>query len=1376
MSSPASPIHGARPDARPDTSPLRFVTAASLFDGHDAAINIMRRLIQAQGAEVIHLGHNRSVEDVVRAALQEDADAIALSSYQGGHVEYFKYMVDMLRERGAAHIRVFGGGGGTITPEEIRELEAYGVERIYHPNDGMKMGLVEMIEDVVARATTARDAHHSAAPAPCTTITSAADPAGAQLAGDQGASGRAQTRLPQTPPPPVGAQLAGDPAEATVASSEVPTAPSGTSTARSITDTSDRLASPASRAPAETTIARVLSQIEDGTLSDPELALMRKGWLARASGASGAPAQPPVIGITGTGGAGKSSVTDELLNRFLACFPAMRIAVLSVDPTRRRSGGALLGDRIRMNSLRSHRVYMRSMATRRQNSATNTVLRDCIGYLKSLAFDLVIVETAGIGQSDSEIVDLVDFPVYVMTSDYGAASQLEKIDMIDFAELIVLNKYDRRGAEDALRDVRKQWKRNRVAFQTADEDIPVYPTIASQFNDPGVSWMFANLCRLLARASPANPAPAGAPAPVGAHLAGDPGDPDTATSLAPTISKSRASPAPTTAEAAPVGAQLAGDTASGPAPAQPASPAPATARCNFQPDIDTSLKEPRATVLIPGARVRYLAEIAEQGRAINRRIESEAETAARAQACWEALRELGDAQLPEALALYPADAVADVSGSRASPAPTGAAPALAGGSWASPAPAGATHALVGAQLAGDPATPDRSLLTLRQRYNDAIQSLSSESLRLLRQWPARLKSITDDTTEYQVRGKAIRVENYRDSLSHQKIPKIAAPTYRSWGELLTFLGKENLPGSYPYTGGVYPYRRTGEDPIRMFAGEGTPERTNRRFHYLSAGQPAARLSTAFDSVTLYGEDPAPRPDIYGKIGNSGVNIPTLDDMKKLYSGFDLCAPTTSVSMTINGPAPMILAMFLNTAIDQQVEKHLKADPERWAQAQQKIDAFFQGRQRPQYHGDLPAGNDGLGLGLLGITGDQLVDAETYATIKAQTLKIVRGTVQADILKEDQAQNTCIFSTEFALRMMGDIQQYFVDQQVRNFYSVSISGYHIAEAGANPISQLAFTLSNGFTIVEYYLARGMHIDDFAPNLSFFFSNGMDPEYTVIGRVARRIWARAMRERYGGNERSQMMKYHIQTSGRSLHAQEIQFNDIRTTLQALYALFDNCNSLHTNAYDEAITTPTEESVRRAVAIQMIINKELGLNYTENPWQGSFAVDYLTDMVEEAVYKEFEAISERGGVLGAMDTMYQRGKIQDESMYYEHRKHDGSLPLVGVNTFLPKEHAGEVATEIELIRSTEGEKAQQIENVRGWQANRNVLAPEGETGHTHAVEDETVTAVHNGHGLAYLQDTARRRGNVFEALVEAVKTHSLGQISHALYDVGGEYRRNM
>ncbi len=1190
MSTPASSL----PASAPETTPLRFVTAASLFDGHDAAINIMRRLIQSQGAEVVHLGHNRSVEDVVRAALQEDADGIALSSYQGGHVEYFKYMVDMLKERNAGHIKVFGGGGGTITPEEIRELQAYGVERIYHPNDGMHMGLVAMIEDVIRRASAAR--------------------------------------LPVEKPHHA--------------------------------DFSD-----------EIVIGRMLSAIEEGALEEAELAHLRKQWQLAGG-------KTPVVGITGTGGAGKSSVTDELLNRFLACFPDMRMAVISVDPTRRRTGGALLGDRIRMNSLRSERVFMRSMATRRQHMATNLVLKDCIAFLKSLGYDLVIVETAGIGQSDSEIVDLVDFPMYVMTSDFGAPSQLEKIDMLDYAELVVLNKFDKRGAEDALRDVRKQWKRNRTAFSMKDEDVPVYPTIASQFNDPGISWMFVNLCRLLR-----------------------------------------------TKLALPEG--------------------------KWSPALDTSLKEPRAAVLIPGSRVRYLAEIAEQGRGINAGIEKQADVADRAQSLWEALQELGDPKLPKALELYAANDVL---------LPPRAGEGRDGGDIPSSHP----HPNPPPQ-AGE-GVPDRSLITLRQRYNDAVQALSSENLKSLREWPVRLASITDEITEYQVRDKTIRVENYRESLSHQKVPKIAAPTYRSWGELLTFLGKENLPGTYPYTGGVYPYRRTGEDPIRMFAGEGTPERTNRRFHYLSQGLPAARLSTAFDSVTLYGEDPALRPDIYGKIGNSGVNVPTLDDMKKLYSGFDLCAPTTSVSMTINGPAPIILAMFMNTAIDQQVEKYLRADQARWDAAHNRIEALFEGRKRPEYSGALPDGNDGLGLGLLGITGDQLLEPEVYEKIKADTLSTVRGTVQADILKEDQAQNTCIFSTEFALRMMGDIQQYFVERKVRNFYSVSISGYHIAEAGANPISQLAFTLSNGFTIVEYYLARGMKIDDFAPNLSFFFSNGMDPEYTVIGRVARRIWARAMRERYGANERSQMMKYHIQTSGRSLHAQEIQFNDIRTTLQALYALFDNCNSLHTNAYDEAITTPTEESVRRAVAIQMIINKEMGLNFCENPWQGSFAVDYLTDLVEEAVYKEFEAISERGGVLGAMDTMYQRGKIQEESLYYEHKKHDGSLPLVGVNTFLPKEHGGDIVTEIELIRSTEGEKGQQIDNVQRYQQLRNDL------GSAHPERSAEGARSKDGHGLTFLQATARERRNVFASLMEAVKTHSLGQISHALYDVGGEYRRNM
>ena len=1138
-----------RASAKTTTAPLRFVTAASLFDGHDAAINIMRRLIQAQGAEVIHLGHNRSVDDIVRAAIQEDADGIAVSSYQGGHMEFFRYMVDRLRELGSPHIRVFGRGGGTITPEEIAELMDYGVERIYHPHDGMEMGLEEMIHDLVRRTE----------------------------------QSRRETVAPES--------------------------------------TRDGHAND---------VAAMISAIEEGVFSDARLNALRKEWQVKSAGV-------PVVGITGTGGAGKSSVTDEILNRFLNAFTHKKIAVVAVDPTRRRTGGALLGDRIRMNSLRSDRVYMRSIATRRQHLATSEMLTDQVQFLKSLDFDLIIVETAGIGQSDSEIVDLVDFSVYVMTSDYGAASQLEKIDMLDFADLIVLNKYDKRGAEDALRDIRKQWKRNHVQFQVADEDVPVYPTIASQFSDPGVNWMFTELCRRLVEKL---------------GLESD----------------------------------------------------------AWTPGIDVSEKEPRATAVIPGSRIRYLAEIAEHGRGVNADIDRQAEAASKLQHLYEALRELDDPELPGRFEAFGQNALAD--------------------------------------------NKDRSILVLRQRYQETLKEISTEAAALLREWPARRDAVRADEYRYQVRGKDVTGSNYRESLSHQKIPKIAAPSYKDWGELLKFLMKENLPGAYPYTAGVYPYRRLGEDPTRMFAGEGTPERTNARFHYLSHGQPAARLSTAFDSVTLYGEDPHERPDIYGKVGNSGVSIASVDDMKKLYSGFNLCEPTTSVSMTINGPAPMILAFFMNAAIDQQVELHLKESGE-WPATEKKIDAYFKGKPRPEYVGDLPEGNDGLGLALLGISGDQLVDADTYANIKARTLASVRGTVQADILKEDQAQNTCIFSTEFAMKMMGDVQQYFIDHQVRNYYSVSISGYHIAEAGANPISQLAFTLSNGFTIVEYYLARGMNIDDFAPNLSFFFSNGMDPEYTVIGRVARRIWARAMRERYGASARSQMLKYHIQTSGRSLHAQEISFNDIRTTLQALYALFDNCNSLHTNAFDEAITTPTEQSVRRAVAIQMIISRELGLNYCENPWQGSFIVDELTDLVEEAVYKEFDRISERGGVLGAMDTMYQRGKIQEESLYYESKKHDGSYPLIGVNTFLPKEGQEDEVHDLELIRSTEVEKQDQIRHVRDFQTQHG---------------DESAGA------LESLKAVASARGNVFAELMETVKSNSLGQISAALYDVGGEYRRNM
>jgi len=1147
MSTAASDLPGV--SGKTEQAPLRFVTAASLFDGHDAAINIMRRLIQAEGAEVIHLGHNRSVDDIVRAAVQEDADGIAVSSYQGGHNEFFRYMIDRLHEAGAGHIRVFGGGGGTITPVEIRELMEYGVERIYHPHDGMAMGLKDMIQDLVERTLRARA---------------------------------------RTAPP----------SQASI---------------------DDPLG-----------IAATMSAIEEDAIEEAAMVRLRKAWAVRSGRA-------PVVGITGTGGAGKSSVTDEMLNRFLASFPDMRIAVLAVDPTRRRTGGALLGDRIRMNSLRSERVYMRSIATRRQHLATSEMLGDQILFLRSLGFDLIIVETAGIGQSDSEIVDLVDFSVYVMTSDYGAASQLEKIDMLDFADIIVLNKYDKRGAEDALRDIRKQWKRNHQQFAAADEQIPVYPTIASQFNDPGVTWMFTELCRRMAEKL-----------------------------------------------------KLDAD--------------------RWRPALDITGKEPRSVAMIPGSRIRYLAEISEQGRAINRSIDRQAEAASHLQSLHDALRTLGDPALPATFERYPGDALTDSS--------------------------------------------DPSRLVLRQRYQETLGEIDAEAIDLLRDWERRKSDARSEEFSYEVRGRSVTGPNYRESLSHLKIPKIAVPSFRDWGELLRFLMKENLPGGYPYTGGVYPYRREGEDPTRMFAGEGTPERTNRRFHYLSQGQPAARLSTAFDSVTLYGEDPHERPDIYGKVGNSGVSIASVDDIKKLYSGFDLCDPKTSVSMTINGPAPMILAFFMNAAIDQQVEKYLK-ESGLWDDAQEKIDRYFEGRERPRYAGDLPPGNDGLGLGLLGISGERLVAPDIYEKIRGETLRTVRGTVQADILKEDQAQNTCIFSTEFAMQMMGDVQQYFIENNVRNYYSISISGYHIAEAGANPISQLAFTLSNGFTIVEYYLARGMNIDDFAPNLSFFFSNGMDPEYSVIGRVARRIWARAMRERYGASARSQMLKYHVQTSGRSLHAQEISFNDIRTTLQALYALFDNCNSLHTNAFDEAITTPTEQSVRRAVAIQLIIARELGLNYCENPWQGSFIIDELTDLVEEAVYQEFDRISERGGVLGAMDTMYQRGKIQEESLYYESRKHDGSYPLIGVNTFLPKAGQEDEAGEQELIRSSDDEKRQQIRNVRSFQV-------------THA--DDALAA------RKALQDVARRRGNVFAELMQTVKSNSLGQISRALYEVGGEYRRNM
>jgi methylmalonyl-CoA mutase len=1138
-------------------APLRFVSAASLFDGHDAAINMIRRLLQARGAEVVHLGHNRSVADIVRAAIDEDADAIAVSSYQGGHNEYFTYMVDMLRERGYGHVRVVVGGGGTIAPDEIAALERHGIEKIYTPEDGRRLGLAGMIDDVFARLHAAHKPAYEFRPL---------------NARDHGL------------------------------------------------------------------IARTITVLEAADLDGGGGAQVEQIRRALARSRQ----QVPVLGITGTGGAGKSSLTDELLARLTLQFPAAQIAVVAMDPTRRRSGGALLGDRIRMNSLSSENIFMRSLATRRAHRSTAVVLKDVIALYKAAGFDLVIVETAGIGQSDTEIVDLVDLSLYVMTGDYGAASQLEKIDMLDYADFIVLNKSEKRGAEDSLRDVRKQWRRNHPdRARSSDAELPVFPTIASRFNDPGVNRLFAAVCARLEDK----------------HIG--------------SASWRLADPGPT---------EL-------------------TAR----------------TPLIPGARTRYLADIAHGGRGARARIEAQVEAARRAFGHYESLRALHDARLPTALDRYPADALPD-------------------------------------------AAADATCRALRSAYNQALEQIGAEGVGELKAWPARVRSATDRTYSYQVRDRLVKGENYTESLSRSQIPKLAVPQFRDWGELLHFLLNENLPGSYPYAGGVYPYRREEEDPTRMFAGEGGPERTNRRFHYLAHGH-GPRLSTAFDSTTLYGEDPDTRPDIYGRTGNSGVSIATLDDMKKLYSGFDLCDPATSVSMTINGPAPIILAMFMNTAIDQQVERYLRSEG-RWAQAERRIaelnaESAARGVAPPTYKGALPPHHDGTGLALLGVTGDQLLERDTYERIRAQALQAVRGTVQADILKEDQAQNTCIFSTEFALRMMGDVQQYFIDRRVRNFYSVSISGYHIAEAGANPISQLAFTLANGFTIVEYYLARGMKIDDFAPNLSFFFSNGMDPEYVVIGRVARRIWARAMRERYHAGPRSQMLKYHVQTSGRSLHAREISFNDIRTTLQAMYALFDNCNSLHTNAYDEALTTPTEESVRRAVAIQLVINRELGLNKIQNPWQGSYAIDYLTDLVEEAVYKEFESLSERGGVLGAMETMYQRGKIQEESLYYETRKHDGSLPIVGVNTFLSGADASEELKAAQLIRSTEEEKQDQVAAVRAFQARNAAASPAA---------------------LARLQQAAAGGDNVFGELMESVKVCSLGQISRALYQVGGQYRRNM
>jgi isobutyryl-CoA mutase len=1134
------------PEKYSPTHKVRFVTAASLFDGHDASINIMRRILQGTGAEVIHLGHNRSVHEIVNCAIQEDAQGIAISSYQGGHMEYFKYMVDLLRENDASHIKVFGGGGGVIVDREIKELHDYGVTRIFSVDDGSTMGLQGMINFMMKE---------------CDFDTAEIAPADPTLITDRNTN----------------------------------------------------------------SIARTISALENGKddIADYDgKNLILSGKTAEIDSSKSI----PVLGITGTGGAGKSSLTDEIIRRFITEFEELHIGVISIDPSKLRTGGALLGDRIRMNSIDTPRVYMRSMATRASNKAISDSVRGAIEVYRAAGFDMIIVETSGIGQSGTEIVDICDIPIYVMTHEYGAATQLEKINMLDMAELVVLNKFEKKGSLDALRDIRKQIQRNRGEFHTDPKEMPVYPTIAAQFNDEGVHRLFA---AIVGRIN---------------HHFGLKWEPQLYTDATP-------------AE-----------------------------------DLHTQ-------AVIPGKRQRYLSEITETVENYHQWAEEQVEIAARLDQVRGTLEQVKN--------------------------------------W-------------------NPDDEELMITRLEQMEEHWSVKLDPLPRKILDGWDTLFEKYRQETFDVKIRNRTIKNNLYRTSLSGTKVPRISMPKTKNLGDRLNFALKENLPGYFPFTAGVFPFKREGEDPTRMFAGEGTPERTNKRFHYVSEGMPAARLSTAFDSVTLYGEDPAYRPDIYGKIGNSGVSICTLDDMKKLYSGFELTAPTTSVSMTINGPAPMILAMFMNTAIDQEVERWLK-EQGKWDEARKKIDSIYKekGLPAPQYAGELPPNSNGFGLGTLGVSGDQLVDRETYETIKEKALKVVRGTVQADILKEDQAQNTCIFSTEFALKMMGDIQKYFTDHGVRNYYSVSISGYHIAEAGANPITQAAFTLANGFTYVEYYLSRGLDVDDFAHNLSFFFSNGLDPEYAVIGRVARRIWAVAMKNKYEANERSQKLKYHIQTSGRSLHAQEIQFNDIRTTLQALMAIYDNCNSLHTNAYDEAITTPTEASVRRALAIQLIINKEMGMTKNENPLQGSYIIEEMTDLVEEAILQEFDRITDRGGVLGAMESMYQRGKIQEESLYYESQKHSGELPIIGVNTFKTEATTEEEEREIELIRSTEEEKKQQIDNLEAFQQ-RNSRATE--------------------EAIERLKQVAGNDGNLFEELMETVKVASLGQISHALYEVGGQYRRNM
>ncbi|GAA3941954.1 methylmalonyl-CoA mutase family protein [Hymenobacter algoricola] len=1138
---------------------IRIVTAAALFDGHDAAINIMRRIIQSSGAEVIHLGHNRSVQEIVDCAIQEDAQAIAITSYQGGHNEYFKYMFDLLKERGAGHVRLFGGGGGVILPTEIADLEQYGIERIYSPDNGRAMGLQGMINDLLERCDF---------------------PTGQNLNGE------------------VNHVKEKD--------------------ARSI----GRLISAAENFPEE--FARVRGQLVSDFQQNEGGAESQKPLPKN---------QTPILGITGTGGSGKSSLVDELVRRFLMDFPEKTIAIISVDPSKRKTGGALLGDRIRMNSINSPRVYMRSLATRQSNLALSKYVQDAVDVVRAAEFDLIILETSGIGQSDTEIIEHSDASLYVMTPEYGAATQLEKIDMLDFADVIALNKFDKRGALDALRDVRKQYQRNHGHWDQPLDDMPVFGTIASQFNDPGMNRLYRAILRMVEEKT---------------------------------------------------GAQ-------------------------FSSKLETSGADSEKIYIIPPHRTRYLSEIAETNRQYDQWVLKQADAAQQLYGIRQAI-----------------GAVQSLGNAAGGPG--------TGGSGSGPES--------GSLVAG-----------LESTFEEVKLRLDGQNWKLLETWPNKVAAYKAPEFVFRVRDKEIRIQTHTTSLSNQQIPKVSLPRYTAWGDLLRWQLQENVPGEFPYTAGVFPFKREGEDPTRMFAGEGGPERTNRRFHYVSMGLPAKRLSTAFDSVTLYGEDPDVRPDIYGKIGNAGVSIACLDDAKKLYSGFNLANPSTSVSMTINGPAATLAAFFMNAAIDQQCELYIKEHGLE-DEVNQKIDALYQGQTRPRYQGELPAGNDGLGLLLLGVTGDQVLPADVYGPIKTRTLSQVRGTVQADILKEDQAQNTCIFSTEFALRLMGDVQEYFIKEKVRNFYSVSISGYHIAEAGANPLTQLALTLSNGFTFVEYYVSRGMSVNDFAPNLSFFFSNGIDPEYAVIGRVARRIWAKAMKLKYGADARSQMLKYHIQTSGRSLHAQEIDFNDIRTTLQALYAIYDNCNSLHTNAYDEAITTPTEESVRRAMAIQLIINRELGLAKNENPLQGSFIIEELTDLVEEAVLLEFDRITERGGVLGAMETMYQRGKIQEESMHYEMLKHTGEYPIIGVNTFLSSKGSPTVVP-AEVIRATDEEKQYQIEML-------NIL---------HARNADQAPA-----RLKQLQQVAIANGNLFAELMETVKFCSLGQITNALFEVGGQYRRNM